>query len=130
MMTWLYTPSMVVTAVFMLLFFSVKSKFLYALNFIIFPSSLVLAVLSIFYTINLMHLFSLIILIAIGIDYGIYMSNTKNQANTILAIRYSLLSTFAGFGVLAFSSIVALESIGMVISLGIISIFILIRSQK
>jgi uncharacterized protein len=121
---------LVVTAVFMLLFFSVKSKFLYALNFIIFPSSLVLAVLSVFYTINLMHLFSLIILVAIGIDYGIYMSNTKSKANTILAIRYSLLSTFAGFGVLVFSSIVALESIGMVISLGIISIFILIRSQK
>ncbi|EDZ63762.1 hypothetical protein SMGD1_1369 [Sulfurimonas gotlandica GD1] len=122
--------SLVILAVFVLLFFSVKAKFLYALNYIIFPSSLVLAVLSVFYTINLMHLFSLIILIAIGIDYGIYMSNTKEQANTVLAIRYSLLSTFAGFGVLVFSSIVALESIGMVISLGIISIFILIRSMK
>jgi predicted exporter len=122
--------SFVVAVVFVLLLFSVKAKFLYALNFIIFPSSLVLAVLTIFYTINLMHLFSLIILIAIGIDYGIYMSNTNNQENTILAIRYSLLSTFAGFGVLIFSSIVALESIGAVISLGIISIFILIRSQK
>ena len=121
---------LVVTAVFILLFFSVRAKFLYALNFIIFPSTLVLAILSVFYTINLMHLFSLIILIAIGIDYGIYMSNSNSQANTILAIRYSLLSTFAGFGVLVFSSIVALESIGMVISLGIISIFILIRSQK
>ena len=121
---------LVVVAVFVLLFLSVKSRFLYALNFIIFPSSLVLASLSLFYTINLMHLFSLIILIAIGIDYGIYMSNTSKQTNTVLAIRYSLLSTFAGFGVLIFSSIVALESIGMVISLGIVSIFILIRSMK
>ncbi|MEA2091302.1 MAG: hypothetical protein U9O83_02925, partial [Campylobacterota bacterium] len=122
--------SLVIIAVFVLLALSVKSRFLYALNFIIFPSSFVLAVLSVFYTINLMHLFSLIILIAIGIDYGIYMSNTNKQANTVLAIRYSLLSTFAGFGVLLFSSIVALESIGMVISLGIASIFILIRSMK
>ncbi|MFT5835726.1 MAG: putative exporter [Sulfurimonas sp.] len=122
--------SLVITAVFILLFFSVKTKFLYALNYIIFPSSFVLAILSAIYTINLMHLFSLIILIAIGIDYGIYMSNTSKKSNTILAIRYSLLSTFAGFGVLAFSSIVALQSIGIVISLGVISIFILIRSQK
>ncbi len=120
----------VLITVFILLLISVKSKFLYALNFIIFPSSLTLASLTMFYTINLMHLFSLIILIAIGIDYGIYMSNTSKQTNTILAIRYSLLSTFAGFGVLVFSSIVALESIGMVISLGIVSIFVLIRSMK
>jgi predicted exporter len=77
-----------------------------------------------------MHFFALIILIAIGIDYGIYMSNTQNKFNTILAIRYSLLSTFAGFGVLIFSSIVALNSIGLVISLGIISIFILIKVMK
>jgi len=122
--------SLVIIALFVLLSLSVKSKFLYALNFIIFPSSFTLAILSIFCTINLMHLFSLIILIAIGIDYGIYMSNTDKQDNTILAIRYSLLSTFAGFGVLLFSSIVALESIGMVISLGIASIFLLIRSMK
>lgn len=125
----LYSTFVIIT-IFVLLSLSVKSRFLYALNFIIFPSSFALAILSIFYTINLMHLFSLIILIAIGIDYGIYMSNTKTQGNTVLAIRYSLLSTFAGFGVLLFSSIVALESIGIVISLGIVSIFILIRSMK
>jgi predicted exporter len=125
----LYSTLVIIT-IFVLLSLSVKSRFLYALNFIIFPSSFALAVLSIFYTINLMHLFSLIILIAIGIDYGIYMSNTKMRGNTVLAIRYSLLSTFAGFGVLVFSSIVALESIGMVISLGIASIFILVRGMK
>ncbi|MCF6308975.1 MAG: hypothetical protein L3J19_00645 [Sulfurimonas sp.] len=121
---------LVISAVFVLLAISVKEKFLYAINYVIFPSSFVLAVLSIFYTINLMHLFSIIILIAIGIDYGIYMSNSNKRSNTVLAIRYSLLSTFAGFGVLVFSSIVALESIGMVISLGVISIFLLIRNMK
>ncbi|WP_415396521.1 hypothetical protein [Sulfurimonas sp. CS5] len=122
--------TLVLIAIFILLILSVRTKFLYALNYVIFPSSFVLAILSVFYTINLMHLFSLIILLAIGIDYGIYMSNSRQQANTVLAIRYSLLSTFAGFGILIFSSIVALESIGMVISLGVVSIFMLIRSMR
>ncbi|MBC8236595.1 MAG: hypothetical protein H8E76_00015 [Helicobacteraceae bacterium] len=77
-----------------------------------------------------MHIFSLIILIAIGIDYGIYMSRTDKPSSTMLAIKYSLLSTFAAFGVLVFSSITALNSIGLVITLGIATIFILIKVMK
>jgi len=120
----------VIIAIFSLLLLSVKKRFIYALNYIIFPMSLTLAILVSFLSINLMHLFSLIILIAIGIDYGIYMSNTQRKENTIIAIKYSLLSTFAAFGVLIFSSIVALKSIGIVITLGALAIFLLIRSQK
>ncbi len=120
----------VIIAIFSLLLLSVKKRFIYALNYIIFPMSLTLAILVSFLSINLMHLFSLIILIAIGIDYGIYMSNTQRKENTIIAIKYSLLSTFAAFGVLIFSSIVALKSIGIVITLGASAIFLLIRSQK
>ncbi|MFC2074599.1 hypothetical protein ACFLR3_05040, partial [Campylobacterota bacterium] len=122
--------SLVIIVVLILLIMSVKKQFLYALNYILFPISLTLAVLVSIMDINLMHLFTLIILIAIGIDYGIYMSNTNQKSNTILAIRYSLLSTFAGFGVLIFSSIVALNSIGVVICLGILSIFVLTKVMK
>jgi len=120
----------VVLAIFILLLFSVKKRFIYALNYILFPISLTLAVLVTFVDINLMHLFSLIILIAIGIDYGIYMSNTKKLSNTMLAIKYSILSTFGAFGVLVFSSITALNSIGIVISIGAVTIFTLIKVMK
>jgi len=120
----------VLLMIFILLYFSVKQKFLYALNFILFPLSFTVAILVSIESINIMHLFSLIILVAIGIDYGIYMSNSKRPTNTILAIKYSLLSTFAAFGVLVFSSIVALNSIGLVISLGCGAIFILIKVMK
>jgi len=113
-----------------MLFLSVKKRFLYALNYIIFPLSFTLAILVSLDSINIMHLFSLIILIAIGIDYGIYMSNSDKPSNTMLAIKYSLLSTFAAFGVLIFSTIVALNSIGMVITLGCGAIFILIKVMK
>ena len=122
--------SVVLSVIFVLLFFSVKRRFLYALNYVLFPISFVLASLVAFSAVNVMHLFSLIILVAIGIDYGIYMSNSDKPRNTMLAIKYSLLSTFAAFGVLVFSSIVALNSIGLVITLGCAAIFILIKAMK
>ncbi len=113
-----------------LLIFSVKRNFINAMNYILFPIAFTLSIIVTLGSVNIMHLFALIILIAIGIDYGIYMSNTSKQTQTILAIKYSLLSTFAAFGVLVFSSIVALHSIGMVITLGCGAIFILIKVMK
>lgn len=120
----------VLLMIFILLFMSVKKRFIYAVNYILFPVSITLATLVSIGTINIMHLFSLIILIAIGIDYGIYMSNTDRQETTMIAIKYSLLSTFAAFGVLILSTIVALHSIGIVITLGCGAIFILIKVMK
>ncbi|HIP20550.1 MAG TPA: hypothetical protein EYG70_05450 [Sulfurimonas sp.] len=121
---------LVLLAVFVLLFLSVKERFFYALNYILFPLAFTLSVISTFYELNIMHLFSLIILIAIGIDYGIYMSKSKELQSTTLSIKYSLLSTFAAFGVLLFSSIAALYSIGLVISLGVSSLFILTKVMR
>ena len=122
--------SFVICFISIALVFSVKKNFLYAINYVVFPVSLTLALLVGFVSINIMHLFSLIILIAIGIDFGIYMSNSKKLSNTILAIKYSILSTFGAFGVLIFSSITALNSIGIVISIGIAAIFLLIKVMK
>ncbi len=122
--------SFVLVIIFVLLLVSVRKKILYALNYILFPVALSLAVLTTLGSINIMHLFSLIILVAIGIDYGIYMSNSKKPTHTMLAIKYSLLSTFAAFGVLIFSSIVALNSIGMVITIGCVAIYILIKVMR
>ena len=120
----------VLVLIFALLFFSVKNRFVYALNYILFPFGVTLAVLTTFTTINIMHLFSLIIVVAIGIDYGIYMANSTKEQNTMTAIKYSLLSTFSAFGVLIFSSITALNSIGVVITLGCGAILILIKGMR
>ncbi len=122
--------SIVLLIIFIFLLVSVKQKILYALNYIVFPVALSFFIISLFYEINIMHLFSFIILIAIGIDYGIYMSNTKKLKYTMLAIQYSLLSTFAAFGVLVFSSINALYSIGIVISIGISAIYFLTKVMR
>ena len=120
----------VVGVILFLLFLSTREKFFYGLNYILFPLSVTLAFLVTLYEINIMHIFAFIILIAIGIDYGIYMSNTRKLHRTIMAIKYSLLSTFGAFGVLILSSISALHSIGLVISLGVASIYFLMKVMK
>jgi len=116
--------------VMLLLYISVKNRFIYALNYILFPFAISISIVTHFYELNIMHLFSLVILVAIGIDYGIYMSHSNRAYNTVLAINYSLLSTVAAFGVLLISSIHALSSIGLVISLGIGSIYFLTRFMR
>jgi len=116
--------------IMVLIALSVRKRFVYAINYILFPLSLTLALLVTTTEINVLHLFSMVILIAIGIDYGIYMTHTQKPSQTIKAVKYSLLSTFAGFGVLIFSSINALHSIGTVITTAMLAIFILIEVMQ
>jgi predicted exporter len=102
----------------------VRQKSILALNFILFPIAMILLYLSVV-NINIMHLFSIIIIIVAGIDYGIYMSQ-ENAKETIEAIFYSLLTSFSGFGILVLSSIGAIHAIGVVITIGILSILFLV----
>jgi len=122
--------SIVLIVIIALLIFSVRERFFYALNYILFPLAVSLGIIATFFALNIMNLFALIILIAIGIDYGIYMSASQQKSKTMLAIKYSLLSTFAAFGVLIFSSITALNSIGLVITLGCTAIYLLIKGMR
>ena len=122
---------MTISLVFILIIIFLVSgkKMLYPLMYLLFPMSCTLFAITLFGKINIMHMFALIILLAISIDYGIYMYKTKTVSETKKAIRYALLSTFSGFGVLIFSSTVALYSIGFVITLGIGSIFLLLYAS-
>lgn len=116
----------------LIIFYTVRHKSILALNFIVFPVAMILMYLS-FSSINIMHLFSIIIIIVAGVDYGIYMAkegSEKNSIRTTEAIFYSLLTSFSGFGILILSSIGAIHSIGIVISIGIASIFVLILFLK
>jgi len=112
-----------------MLYIAVKNRFFQALNYILFPIALILLV-SFFVELNILHIFMMIVLVSLSIDYGIYMNNTKLSSNTQKAIFYSLLSTFAGFGVLIFSKVNALFSIGLIATLGIVSLIILLLTHK
>ncbi|HEY9189334.1 MAG TPA: hypothetical protein VIM88_00540 [Sulfurovum sp.] len=111
-----------------LLYIFTRNAILYAMLYLIFPISMV-SLYAYFTSINILHLFMLVIILSIGIDYAIYLSK-KNNDLTKKAITYSLISTFAGFGVLIFSSINALYSLGIVATIGIVSIAILLVFVK
>jgi len=112
----------------LLLYIFTKRAFFYALLFLIFPISLI-ALYAYFIALNILHIFMMFIILAIGIDYAIYLANEPNRL-TKQAIAYSLVSTFAGFGVLVFSNINALFSLGVVATIGIVAIFILLIFMK
>ncbi len=99
-----------------------------ALNFLLFPSALIFMYLS-FVAVNILHIFMFFIILSISIDYAIY-SSKDNSKQTKKAIIFSAISSFAGFGVLIFSDINSLFSIGSVATLGIFAILILIIFQK
>ena len=106
-----------------------KKRFLQAFTYILFPASLILLY-GWYVPLNIMHLFMAFVVLAIGIDYGIYMNEPKLTHNTTMAIVFSLISTFAGFGVLAISNINSLFSIGITAVIGIIGILFLLVFQK
>jgi len=105
-----------------------KKKMLYALSFILVPSACILFYLS-FIEINILHIFMFFIITAISVDYAIYFTKDNSQSSK-KAILFSALSSFAGFGVLVFSSTPSLYSIGSVATLGLVAILILILFTK
>ena len=106
-----------------------KKRFLQAFTYVLFPSALILCY-GWLVPLNIMHIFMVFVILAIGIDYGIYMNESVLSHNTTLAIIYSLISTFAGFGVLIISEINSLFSIGITAVIGIAGILFLLLFQK
>lgn len=110
-----------------IIFFITRS--LISLCFIITP----LSVVSLYFLttqVNIMHLFSILIIIISSIDYGIYVNKEGENIKTIHSIIFSVLTTIAGFGFLSFSNILALKSFGIVVALGVSTILILLIFQK
>lgn len=121
--------SVTIIFIMFMLYLAVRNNFFRALNYILLPLGFI-GILSYFIEFNILHIFMMVIIVSISIDYGIYMSNNDVNIKTHKAILYSLLSTFAGFGVLIFSNLNALFSIGIVATIGIIAIMILLLLQN
>ncbi|MCK5095285.1 MAG: hypothetical protein KAR18_11190, partial [Spirochaetes bacterium] len=74
--------------------------------------------------INIMSLFAMILIVGIGLDYGIFMLNstagkTDTREHTPLAIIVAAITTILSFGILIVSKNTVLTSIGKIILLGI-----------
>jgi predicted exporter len=81
---------------------------------------------------NLLHLIGLLLVIAIGSNYALFFdqrSNTQlnnqlssesvdNEHSLLSSLFFANLTTVLGFGILSFSSVPVMNSLGMTVSLG------------
>ena len=76
---------------------------------------------------NLFSVFSMILLLGIGVDYSIFLTEAKDRRDVVfLGILLAAMTTLLSFGLLSFSSTPALRSIGTTLFIGIpISVLLL-----
>lgn len=75
--------------------------------------------------INLFHFMALILVLGIGLDMGIFLTETQHAANTWLAVTLSVITSLLAFGLLALSQTPVLQHFGLTVFLGLAMIWIL-----
>ena len=105
---------------------SLRKDFFHAAGFVLFPLSVALCVIASHSEFNMMHLFALLILVVVSVDYGIYAIKEGENPRTNHAIIFSALTTGASFGILILSQTKALNSFGEVIFSGMCCMLILL----
>jgi predicted exporter len=121
--------TLALSLMFAVLFWRCRHSFAMSVSYLLLPCALML--LLNFDALNIVHLFMLFIVIAFGVDYGIYMGlHTFPVRESRYAVLFSLASTFAGFGVLIFSRVGALNAMGVTVCVGISAIFILLWGRQ
>ena len=78
---------------------------------------------------NLFHLISLVLAAGLGLDYALFFEHAADdpaeQRRTLHALLVCALSTLLVFALLSFSTVPVLAAIGVTVSLGVVSNFIL-----
>jgi predicted exporter len=74
--------------------------------------------------INLLHMLGLLLVLSIGVDYGIFLVESRAESQalraSILSILIACASTCLAFGLLALSSFPALAALGATIGVGVL----------
>lgn len=109
---------------------SLRKDFFHAASFVLFPLSVALCVIASHSEFNMMHLFALLILVVVSVDYGIYALKEGENPRTNHAIVFSALTTGASFGILILSQTKALNSFGEVIFSGMCCMLMLLVFGK
>ena len=110
--------------------FSTGRAFLHAWAFVLFPLSMALCVVASHSGFNMMHLFALLILVVVSVDYGIYAIKEGENPRSTHAILFSALTTGISFGILITSQTKALNSFGEVIFTGMCCMLILLITAR
>lgn len=131
----IFTPMLLILsiafiAIILLLLILTGKHFLDSLTFILLPISCTLFYLSLTTPINIMHLFALLLIVVVGIDYGIYHVKEKDEQGAKHAVLFSTLTTLCSFGLFMLSKTKALSSFGEVVVIGMSCILLLIFFQK
>ena len=116
--------------IFFMLWMVCRKTIALSASFVLLPTALIL-LFALTGTFTIAHIFMLFIMMLFGIDYGIYMSSEESfKDGTRSAIFFSIIDTFAGFGVLIFSDIGALHAMGLVSCIATGAILILLMGRK
>lgn len=116
--------------IFFMLWMVCRKTLTLSANYVLLPTALIL-LFALFGNFTIAHIFMLFIMMLFGIDYGIYMSSDNSfKDGTRSAIFFSIIDTFAGFGVLVFSDIGALHAMGLVSCVATVAILVLLMGRK
>ncbi|MBV1915851.1 MAG: MMPL family transporter [Pseudomonadales bacterium] len=74
---------------------------------------------------NLFHFLALILVLGIGLDMGIFLSETNESAYTWLAVSLSTVTSLLAFGLLALSDTPVLHHFGLTVLIGLIFVWLL-----
>jgi predicted exporter len=81
------------------------------------------------FALNLLHVVSLLLVLSMGVDYGVFLVESRTHpqevAATVLSLLACCLSTVLAFGLLAMSSNPALRAIGLTTGLGVVASLVL-----
>jgi predicted exporter len=69
---------------------------------------------------NLLHLIGLFLIVAVGSNYALFFVRGTPQPQTLASLAIANITTVAGFGVLAFSSVPVLHAIGSTVGPGVV----------
>ncbi|PRQ07652.1 MMPL family transporter [Enhygromyxa salina] len=81
------------------------------------------------HALNLMHVVSLLLVLSMGVDYGVFLAESRGRPSEVAATVSSLLacclSTVLAFGLLAMSSNPAMQAIGLTTGIGVFASLVL-----
>lgn len=79
-------------------------------------------------SLQLFHILALMLLLGVGVDYGIFLheKNNRSESTAWLAVGLSAISTLLSFGLLGLSKTPALHAFGLTMLLGTTAVWILV----
>jgi len=80
--------------------------------------------------VNVFHLMALILVLGIGLDMGIFLTETRESLHTWLAVSLSVYTSLLAFGLLALSDTPVLHHFGLTVLVGLTLVWMLVLVMR